>query len=181
MKKFLCLVLCIVLALSFTACGKKASNKSSHSVDVQYFAKLGQINDLDYRLGGDVEESKAKLAETLDDHEWSNYFDFESDDYTVMTDGTVFCCYKTENADAGITHIAKCGDAYGFSLGSISTQVRDTMSEMGFDATERNAKRSEIFFLPTASDMTVLEYEIKDCTILFVFQEHALCAAVITK
>lgn len=181
MKRFLSVILCIIFALSLTACGDKSGGGSDHSVDIGYYAKLGQINDLEYRLGGDIEEAKAKLAETLDDHDWSNYFDYQSGDYTIMTDGTISCCYKTEDASAGITHIVKCGDAYGFTLGTVSTQLRDTMSDMGFDATEREAKREEIFFLPAAADMTVLEYKFEETKVIFVFQEHALSATAIYK
>ncbi len=181
MKKIICFALCIVFVLSFTACGKNSSNKGAHGVDIEYFAKLGQINDLEYRLGDDIENTKTKLAETTDDHGESNYFDYPSGDYTIMTDGTVFCCYKTEDASAGITHIVKNGDAYGFTIGTVSTQIRDTMSNMGFDATEREASRQDIFFLPAAADMTVLEYRFEQTNVLFVFQEHALSATVISK
>lgn len=181
MKKFLCLILCITFVFSLTACEKSSGGKSDHSVDIEYYAKLGQINDLEYRLGDDVEATKTKLAETTDDHGESNYFDYPSGDYTVMTDGTVFCCYKTDDASAGITHIVKSGDAYGFTIGTVSTQVRDALSDMGFDATEREATRQEIFFLPAAADMTVLEYSFDGTSVLFVFQEHALSATVISK
>jgi len=148
-------------------------------VDVEYYAKLGQISDLEYKLGDSVEDTKTALGKTLDDHGEPVYFDYASKDYTVMTDGAVCCCYTTDDAEAGITHIVKYGDAYGFSVGAVSTQVRDTMSDMGFDATEREAKSGELFFLPASADITVLEYQIKDNTVLFVFQEHALSATVI--
>ena len=181
MKRIFSLILCIVFVLSLTACGKNSGNKSDHSVDIEYYAKLGQIFDLEYKLGSNIEDTKNKLSETVDDHGESNYFDYESGDYTVMTDGTVCCCYKTEDKDSGITHIVKYGEAYGFNIGAVSTQVRDTMSDMGYTATEREAKQGELFFLPSSANITILEYEIKETVILFVFQEHALSATVIYK
>lgn len=181
MKKFLCLVLCVVFALSVSACGKNSGGNERHGVDVEYFAKLGQISDVKYKLGDSVDKTKTSLSETPDDHGASNYFDYTLGDYTVMTDGIISCCYKTDDADAGITHIVKAGDAYGFEVGAVSTQVRDAMSKSGFDAVEREPKKGEIFFLPSSADTTVLEYKIKDCTVLFVFNEHALSAALITK
>ncbi len=181
MKKILCLVLCVIFVLSLTACGKNGGGNSRHDIDIEYFAKLGKISDVQYAIGDNVDETKSLLAETPDDHGDSNYFDYTSGDYTIMTDGTVSCCYKTEQKDAGLTHIVKSGDVYGFTTGAVSTQVRDTMSDMGFDATEREAKSGELFFLPAGSNATVLEYKIKDCTVLFVFFEHALTAAVISK
>lgn len=180
MKRFLCLVMCLALAFCFTACGKK-SGEEKHGVDIEYYAKLGQISDLDFKLGQDVDEAKEKLSATEDEDGNSLYFDYESGEYTVMTDGTVCCCYKTEEPEAGITHIVKYGDAYGFEAGSVSVQVRDAMSKMGFDAQERDAKNGELFFLPSGSTLTVLEYGFEENVILFAFEENALSTTVIYK
>ncbi|MBQ8267685.1 MAG: hypothetical protein IJZ21_04795 [Clostridia bacterium] len=179
MKRFLSVILCMIFVLSLTACGDKTGGGSDHSVDIEYYAKLGQISDIEYKLGDSVEDTKTILSETLDDHGEPMYFDYQSGDYTVMTDGSVCCCYKTADEAAGITHIVKYGDAYGFTVGAVSTQVRDTMSDMGYDTEEREAKSGELFFLPASAGITVLEYQIKDNTVLFVFQEHALSTTVI--
>ena len=179
MKKIASILLCIVLLLTVTACGANGSNKSKHSIDIEYYAKLGKISDVDYKLGDNVEEAKDTLHLTLDDHGEPNYYDYPSGEYTVMTDGNVCICYKTEEASSGITHIVKLGEAYGFGVGAMSTQIREVMSNMGYDASEREAKKSETFFLPASSGLTVLEYEIKDNTVLFIFVEHALSATVI--
>ena len=193
MKKILCLVFCIIFVLSLTACGGKEGKKNSHSIDVEYYANLGQINDVDYKLGDDVDETQKSLSakyESLQNGEGefaeedeAFYYDFQSGEYTVMTDGNVSCAYATEDKDSGITHIVKYGDAYGFAIGTVSTKLRDTMSAEGFDATERSAKSGELFFLPGSAnmDMTVLEYKFKENTVLFVFQENALSATVISK
>ena len=181
MKKIFCLVLCMIFVFSFAACGKDGGKKIEHSIDIEYYAKLGQINDLEYKLGDSIENTKSQLNKTTDDHGESNYYDYTSGDYTVMTDGAVCACYKTDDEAAGITHIVKYGDAYGFTVGDVSTQIRDVMSGLGYDATEREATREDVFFLPAGADMTVLEYKIKDTNLLFVFQEHALSATLISK
>ena len=181
MKKILYLVLCIIFIFSLTACGNN-SGGNDHSVDVEYYAKLGQINDVDYRLGDDVDETKSVISTaTVGDEGEYLYYDYQSGDYTIMTDGTVCCCYKTNDKSEGITYIVKYGDAYGFNVGAVSTQIRNTMSNMGYETEEREAKSGELFFLPASSGITVLEYQIKGNTVLFVFQEHALSAAVIYK
>ena len=181
MKKILCLVLCMVFVFSLAACSEESEEKGSHSVDVEYYANLGQINGVAYKLGDSVQETKTALEETVDDHGESNYFDYLSGEYTIMSDGAIYCCYKTEDESAGLTHVITTGDAYGFTAGAVSVEVRDIMSSIGFDAKERDAKRSEIFFLPAGAQMTVLEYKIQNNTLLFVFQEHYLAATVITK
>lgn len=181
MKRFLSLALCLIFIFSLTACGNKSQGKSNHDIDIEYYAKLGQISGVDYKIGDDVSETKTSLASTIDEDGELLYFDYEAGDYTVMTDGTVCCCYKTDDQNGGITHIVKYGDAYGFTQGTISTEIRDAMSDMGFDAKEREAKSGELFFLPSSGNLTVLEYEIKDNTVLFVFEENSLSAAVIFK
>ena len=182
MKKILSLILCMIFVFSFTACANNSHSDRDHSVDVEYYGKLGQINDVPYKLGDGIDETYDVISTaTLDDEGEYLYYEYESGNYTVMTDGTVCCCYKTQDKSKGITHIVKYGDAYGFTVGTISTQVRDTMSEMGYDATEREAKSGELFFLPASTGVTVLEYQIKENTVLFVFQQNALGATVIYK
>ena len=179
MKRFLSIVLCFVFALSLTACKDKSGNKGEHSVDIEYYAKLGRIADVEYAIGDDVASAKDALSKTLDEDGESMYFDYQSGEYTVMTDGEICYCYKTDNESDGITHIVKYGDAYGFKVGAISTTVVDTMKNLGFESELRKAKSGELFFLPSGADIAVLEYEIKENTVLFVFQEYALCATVI--
>lgn len=185
MKKILSLVLCIVFMFCLTACGK-SSGKSDHDIDIKYYASLGQINDVEYKLGGDVDSAQqtlsADIENSVDEHGHEKfYYDYQSGDYSVLTDGAVCCCYKTESKADGITHIVKYGGAYGFNQGAVSTQVSDTMSSLGYEANEREAKSGELFFMPAGAGFTVLEYKIKDNTVLFVFQEHALSATVIYK
>ena len=188
MKKIFSLILCVAFVLSLSACGGKGSKS-----DVEYYAKRGQIMDVDYTLGGDVDAAQQALSAKymsfangegeLDEENEAFYVDFESGEYTVMTDGNVICCYVTDQKQDGITHIIKNGDAYGFELGIISSQLRDAMSKNGFNATERDADKSELFFLPGSANMnmTVLEYKFDENTVLFVFQDSALSATVIYK
>ena len=181
MKKILCLVLCMLFVFSLVACGEESEEKGSHSVDVEYYANLGQINDVAYKLGDSVQKTKTALEEKVDDHGESNYFEYPSGIYTIMSDGATYCCYETENENAGLTHVITTGDAYGFTAGAVSVEIRDIMSSIGFEDTERDAKRSETFFLPAGAEMTVLEYKFQNNTVLFVFQDHYLAATVITK
>lgn len=181
MKKLLSLVLCFVFAFSLTACKKDKNETLEHSVDIANFVANGQISDVEYKLGDNVEEVEAALSKAVNDHGESSYFDYTAKEYTIMTDGVVCCCYKTDDMSDGLSHIVKYGDAYGFAVGTVSTQLRDTMSKMGFDAKERDAKQGELFFVPSSNNMTVLEYKIEGVTVLFAFQESALSATVIYK
>ena len=60
MRRLVALFLCLFLMLTFTACGKdKKDNKNeTHTVDVEYYAKIGQIPEHKYHLGSDAVEMK---------------------------------------------------------------------------------------------------------------------------
>ena len=179
MKKILSLCLVFCLFLTLAACGRN-DKKGELSVDVEYYAKLGTMPECEYVLGGDVNETESALSTSVvDDHGEANYYSYESGNKTVMTDGTYCCCYETENVAAGITHIVKYGDSYGFKQGTVSTVIREAMADAGFDSEERDAREGELFFIPGGTTLTVLQYDIKENTVLFVFQENALSASVI--
>lgn len=171
MKKFLSLIICAIFVLSLTACSENGT-KTNGGGEIERYAKAGQIKEVEYKLGDDVTTTKEAL-----------YMDFETGDYTVMSDGNVSCCYVTDKKSDGITHIINNGTSYGFEQGTISTQVRDAMSKLGYDTTERDADKSELFFLPGSANMnmTVLEYKFDENTVLFVFEDSALSATVIFK
>ncbi len=179
MKRIVSVCLILVFCFSLAACGEK-DKKGELSVDVEYFAKLGSMPECEYTLGGDVKEAEDKLSvSVVDDHGEANYYSYQSGDKTVMTDGTYCCCYETENSAAGITHIVKYGDSYGFAQGTVSTVIRDAMADAGFESQERDARAGELFFIPGGTTLTVLQYDFSENTVLFVFQENALSAAVI--
>ncbi len=194
MKKFLSLIICAIFVLSLTACSENGT-KTNGGGEIERYAKAGQIKEVEYKLGDDVSTTKEALSAAYNavedsgeehdhDHEHEAfYMDFETGDYTVMSDGNVLCCYVTDKKSDGITHIINNGTSYGFEQGTISTQVRDAMSKLGYDTTERDADKSELFFLPGSANMnmTVLEYKFDENTVLFVFEDSALSATVIFK
>ncbi len=178
MKKLFCLLLAFVFALSLAACGEK-EGKIDNSY-IQSNAEIGKIPEIDFKLGDDVDSTKSAMQTLLDDHGEPLYTEIESGEYTVMMEGSVFCCYKTDDKSAGLTHIITQDDAYGFGADSVPTQIRDAMDSIGYSATLRDAKEGETFFLP-GGGFAVLEYNIGEKTILFVFAENDLCATAIYK
>ncbi len=178
MKKLLSFVLCLVFALSLTACSEK-EEEYVHPIDVEVYAEQGTLSNLGYKLGDSVDETRIAMESLADETNELYFREFEADDYTVMTIGDISCCYKTDDEDAGLTHISKGDETFGFEAGAIVTDVRDKMSKLGYDADERDAKDGELFFLMNDS-YTVLEYAVKGNTLLFVFQSnYGLCSTVI--
>lgn len=179
MKKVLCLILSLLLAFCVVGCAKKPADKL-HSVDIEKYANQGKLSNLGFAIGDDVKSTADALKTANVDESGEAIFNQnEKGDYTVISDGVVSCCYKTDDQKKGLTHIVYFGGSYGFELGDVSTGIRDTMAELGFDAKERDAKKDELFFMPQSDDMTVLEYSFKKNTVLFIFQNNALSAVCI--
>ncbi len=182
MKKCLILILSIVFVFCFAACSDNKTRTNQDFTDVKYYADLGQINGVDCKLGESADSAKQKLDaadQASADAEEQFVYDYQAGGYTVLTNGTVCCCYKTDGDDSKITHIVKFGDAYGFKQGAVSIEVRDTMNQAGYTARERDAQSGELFFLPSGGSYTVLQYDFDKNSVLFVFEENALCATVV--
>lgn len=178
MKKIISLVLCLVFVLSFSACGKKDIS-SIHNVDVEQYIKDGKLSSIGFKLGDDVDEIKSALESTASYGDETSFSEFEVGEYTVMSDGAVTCCYKTKSKKDGITHIVNLYGDYGFAQGTMSTEIRDTMSKLGADADERDAKSGELFFMPSSGNITVLEYAFDENTALFIFEQNSLSAVAL--
>ena len=180
MKRIIAILLCLLMIFTLAAC-RKDDKKGELEVDIEYYAKLGTMPDMKYSLGDGVEKTEEALSQSNadGDHGESIYSSYEVGDKTVMSDGNICCCYETENEDKGITHIAIYGGAFGFEQGTVSTQIRDTLAAAGYEAKEKEAEKSDLFFIPGAAGLTVLKYEFKENTVMFVFQDHALSAGVV--
>ncbi len=178
MKKLLSIVLCLVFVLSLAAC-KEEEKPYVHPLPIEDFAAQGMLSDIGYKLGDDVDSTKTAMQSLADDTNELKFEERTDGEYTVMSIADIHCCYKTDDKEAGLTHISKGEETYGFESGAIVTDVRDKMSEMGYDAEEREPKEDELFFLMNDT-YSVLEYEIKGNTVLFVFQSnYGLCAVAI--
>lgn len=180
MKRVIAVCLCFLMIFTLAACSK-GGKKGELEVDIEYYAKLGSMPDMEYALGDDVEETENVLSKSNQDEDHGDYIysSYEVGEKTVMSNGNICCCYETENKDNGITHIVKYGGAFGFNQGAVSTQIRDTLAAAGYEAKEREAESGELFFIPGAAGITVLQYDFKENTVLFVFQDHSLSAGVV--
>lgn len=165
MKKLLSIYLCLIFVFALCGCGGNNEKKiEKHNIDVEYYAKLGKLSDADYALGDEVEGVKKKLQESSSD------------------DGEYCCVYPTSEEQNGISYVIKFGGSYGFEQGAVSTFVKEKMTSIGFEAKERGAESGELFFIPISSGTpTVLQYDFGENTVLFVFEQNALCATVIKK
>ena len=67
MKKIIAFSLCLIMLLSFSACGEK-NDKSQDKVDLEYYAKLGQIPEVPYKLGTDCEKLEKELSDAYEEY-----------------------------------------------------------------------------------------------------------------
>jgi len=63
MKKILSLVFSCVLIFTLCSCGEKEDTGKKATVDLEYYAELGQIPECEYTIGADVETLKKKISE----------------------------------------------------------------------------------------------------------------------
>lgn len=192
MKKLICLMLSLCFILTLTACGNK-DKKNDSALDLEYYAKLGQIPEADYTLGTDVQKVTDELkalrdkadAEHQDDPNHNHghdeeefYFEIvEGQNNVLLDNGNICYYYNKANKDKGISYIVSYDSAYGFELGTVILEVKEALE--GYELTEEPLTEENAFFASYAFDGTVLKAELESATVIFVFQENELFATAI--
>ncbi len=193
MKKLLALSLCFVVIFAFASCGEKKA-KSKDSVDLSYYANLGKIPEVSYKLGADCENVEKELQAEYDaflatdphnspdhdhDHDVEEIYYNRSDegDYIFLNNGSKYFLYKKDQAKKGISCIVTFGDAFGFKMGTFIVDVKKAMPNTKF--VEEEITEGSVFFEEFLSSGTVLKTQVNGVTIMFVFQEGELyCTAM---
>ena len=191
MKKLLSIFVCFALFLTFTACkGKNDENNNTSKIDLEYYAKIGKMPEIDFTLGDDVDDVIAKLtkkqneidAEHQDDPDHSHTHDqaefifnvIEGEKNVLIDNGVANYYYNKNNKDKGISYIVNYDTAFGIEKGALVSEVQSHLT--GYELKQIDATKEEIFFASYITDATVLRYEIKNVVIMFVFQENQLYA-----
>ena len=180
MKKLICFLLTAAIIFSLAACGKENTGSDSNSVDLEYYAKLGQIPECDYMLGESVEKVKSELSALDEKYQGANEFMYsvqEGEKTVEINNGTFLYYYTKENVANGISYIVSLDTAYGFEPGTVSIEVTDALSE--YEYTEEAANDNNAFFLFDHTNCSVFKYEFDNYAVSFVFQDNALCATAI--
>lgn len=179
MKKVFSLMICICLSLSFVGCGKSEKKSEPEGIDVEYYANLGKMPESQYALGDDAEAAMTEL-EADSQENGDSYGTMENNGYSVLILNGIHLYYKSDNSDKGFTHIISFNEAYGFEIGTVSIEIKETLEEFGFESAERDIDEKEAFFVVGGTDnCTCLEYEFKKNTVMFVFQENMLIATAL--
>lgn len=190
MKRILALILTLTLCFCFASCKKDDKKQSKIGMDVEYYAKAGQIPECEYHLGQNVDEMLKELEEKQkeaeekyadQDHDHSDEIDsnlhYHNEDMgwiqTYGDNGYIYR-YDPKNKSKGIIRIISSNAAYGFKTSDVSSEVRNALSSYGFDAKERDLTEKEIAYYGAGEGATALEYNFGGNTVLFVFNNNAL-------
>lgn len=178
MKRIICLILSVLMLFSVTACGKEKKNNGS-KIDLEYYVKLGKIPESEYHIGAKAQEIKEKLKAAAEKSEHGHeVYDVIEGEENVLIDGGLYnYYYKKANENKGISYLISYDTAYGFNIGSIIIEVREAFKDIKFKEEPLNDKNS--FFLPGATEGTVLTTVISDYTLSFIFIDNALCATAL--
>lgn len=193
MKKLVSLFLCLCVIFAFAGCSEEEKDSSVNTVDLKYYAELGQLPEAEYTLGADVDtvvkEQTAKMEAELNNHEEDPndahgheeemfYFErIEGENNVLLDNGNICYYYNKVNKDKGVSYIVSHGDAFGIKLGTLITELKEMCADVEFKEeilTEENA-----FFATQGFEGTVLKADFDGTVILFVFQENALSATAI--
>lgn len=183
MKKITALFLSFLIILTFSACGKQEKKeKNTHTVDVEYYAKIGQIPEHKYHLGSSAEDMredfKAQEQENSEDsndgHAHEVYTLIEDDNYDILVYENANYYYKD---DGKISAVVSLDNSYDFKIGDLAKQITDVLGESEIKDGDEDA----IFFLPMPENYTYLEYKFADNNLIFVFEQNALCATALVK
>jgi len=178
MKKLLSLLLVCVFVFSFTACGEKKEEEKQGTLDIEYYAKSGQMPECDYTLGSNVEDVKSQLSRKSEESE-AVYNVTEGENNVLIESGTFSYYYKKAKPEEGIGCIVNYGKAYGFENGTVIVEVKEAIK--GCEYTEEALNEENAFFMFGAADGTVLKCTADGNTVIFVFKENALCATAIMR
>lgn len=191
MKKLLSLLMCFAIIFTFTACkDKNKDDKNTAKIDLEYYAKIGKMPEVDYTLGDDVDDVIAKLSkkqeefdsEHQDDPDHShdhNQTEFmfnvvEGDKSVLIDNGVINYYYNKDNKKEGISYIVNYDTAFGLELGTLISEVKTYLS--GYKLKELSSLDEDVFFASYLSECSVLKTEIDNVVIMFVFQENQLFA-----
>ena len=179
MKKLISILLSLVILFAFSACGKKSKKAKSNSVDFEYYAKLGQISEIPYALGKNVDEIIDELTSKAEENDSDEYvFNIIEGEKNVLIDnGTVLYYYSKADKEKGISYIVDFGTAFGFEIGTVSVEIKEALSD--YKCTEETATTDNAVFLYEITDGTIYKYTFDNYVVMFVFQENMLFATAI--
>lgn len=180
-KRIFALFICVVMCLSLCACKKDNDNKNN-GIDIEYYANLGQIPESEFMLGDTGETVKATLEKKQTDAEkkGEEYFFTvnEGENNVLITDGVYDYYYKKAAPQNGIAYLVSYAKAYNFEIGTVISQIKEELKK--YKSTEETlTEENAFFYMGDFSKGSLLRFTFEKNTVLFIFEDNALCATAI--
>ena len=179
MKNIFCVLLSVVMLMSFTACNKEDTVSKEPAVDLEYYAKIEKIPECKYNLGFDAETLKKELSDYAESEEGSEslYDEIEGEETVCVTNGSYNFYYEKDNEQDGIAYIVSYEKAFGFEIGESIVTVKDRLA--GTKYTEEEINDDNAFFMFASEEGSVIKSEFEHISIMFVFVNNELSATAI--
>ena len=181
MKKTVCLILSLMMLFSLSACGREKKKENTASVDLEYYASLGQIPECEYKLGADIDNLESEISkkqeEAVSAGEEYVFAVTEGEKSVRIDNGSFSYFYEKDKKSEGISYIAAFDTVYGFEIGASVLDIKNALAEYKY--TEEAADSGNVFFLMGTENGTVLKYSFDSVCIMFVFQDGELFAAAL--
>lgn len=197
MKKIFCMLLSVAILFSFAGCKNKEvgqGNIETSETSIEEYAKKGQIPELKFSLGSDIETVKKYYSDFVSQFEEEQseeenpghnhedleayYFDVTEGEKTVrMATGNTTFFYEKAKADKGISVISTKDTAFGFEPGSTTKQEIEASFETKgktLDATD-----DDMYFVIQTENCVILRYTFENIKLDFYFTDNILMTTVI--
>lgn len=183
--------LILVLILTFACCGCADDGEDStvtsvaplkHSVDILAIAKKGQIPEVPYKLGHDIDDLKATFMDHVESGSEIYELAVQEGENTVrLLGGNVTFCYEKANAANGISVIVAQEYAYDFALGGVY-DAEDIIHAVGSeDYTRAAATDDDVFFMfATPENCECITYTAGEYLLKFIMVDGYLSVVTLT-
>lgn len=179
MKKVLCLILAMVFVFSLCGCSKDGEKKDKNNIDIEYYANLGQMPECKYSLNESINKIKDELSKEFDssDIEEMVYNVSEKGNRVQIDNGQYKYYYLKDKEDKGVSYIVNFDTAFGFEIGTSAAEIEMALEDFDFKTEE--ISKDKVFFLLGAPEGNIIECSFEGNTVMFVFENHALCATAL--
>ena len=188
-SKILSIILAFALCITFAGCAEKENDAPetsveplAHSLNIVGYAEKGEIPEIPYKLGHDIEN----LKETFMSHveEGSEIYELiveEGDEDVWLLGGSMSFCYEKKNKENGISVIIAQEYAYDFSMGGVY-DADDVIHAVGLEEFERaETTKEDAFFLPVIPENSeCIKYSIGGYDLRFILIDGTISAVTLT-
>ena len=182
MKRFLCLSLVFLIALSLSACKKEKekipSEPTNNTYDLVECMKQGKIPELKYTLGTSPETIKKDFeGVTEQDGEEIELYINENPNSTNIVAGNYYYYYVNGSEDMGISSIVSFSTAFGVEVNGFETKQDIIKKFSTVDFEDRELSSLQAYFIPgEIENCSALTCKTDNRRIDFIFIEETLIA-----